>query len=107
MVTGVIQAGSSLGILIPPSVVLVLYGMIARQPMGQLWLAGVFPGLLLASLFIGYIVHPLLPAAAPRAGCCRPRSANRSAGAKSCALLRAGIVPLVIFFSMTGLFLMG
>ncbi|HAS63974.1 MAG TPA: C4-dicarboxylate ABC transporter, partial [Vibrio sp.] len=44
MVTGVIQAGSSLGILVPPSVVLVLYGMIARQPVGQLWLAGVFPG---------------------------------------------------------------
>ena len=51
MVTGVIQAGSSLGIMIPPSVVLVLYGMIARQPVSQLWLAGVFPGLLLATLF--------------------------------------------------------
>ena len=50
MVTGVIQAGSSLGIMVPPSVVLVLYGMIARQPVGQLWLAGVFPGLLLAGL---------------------------------------------------------
>ena len=43
MITGVVQGGSSLGILIPPSVVLVLYGMIARQPVGQLWLAGVFP----------------------------------------------------------------
>src|SRR3546814_11473941 len=47
MVTGVIQAGSTLGILVPPSVVLVLYGMIARQPVGQLWLAGVFPGLMM------------------------------------------------------------
>ena len=56
MVTGVIQAGSSLGIMIPPSVVLVLYGMIARQPVGQLWLAGVFPGLLLATLLIAYIL---------------------------------------------------
>ena len=55
MVTGVIQAGSSLGILIPPSVVLVLYGMIARQPVTQLWLAGVLPGLLLAGLFVLYI----------------------------------------------------
>jgi TRAP-type mannitol/chloroaromatic compound transport system permease large subunit len=55
MVTGVIQAGSSLGILVPPSVVLVLYGMIARQPVGQLWLAGVFPGLMMAALFIAYI----------------------------------------------------
>ena len=56
MVTGVIQAGSSLGIMIPPSVVLVLYGMIARQPVGQLWLAGVFPGLMMASLFVLYIL---------------------------------------------------
>ena len=56
MVTGVIQAGSSLGILVPPSVVLVLYGMIARQPISQLWMAGVIPGLMMASLFIIYIV---------------------------------------------------
>src|SRR3546814_10623058 len=56
MVTGVMQAGSTLGILVPPSVVLVLYGMIARQPVGQLWLAGVFPGLMMAALFVIYIV---------------------------------------------------
>ncbi|MCH8530850.1 MAG: TRAP transporter large permease subunit [Saccharospirillum sp.] len=55
MVTGVIQAGASLGILVPPSVVMVLYAMIARQPVGKLWLAGVLPGLLLATLFIIYI----------------------------------------------------
>ena len=55
MVTGVIQAGSSLGILVPPSIVLILYGMIARQPVSQLWLAGVLPGLLLAGMFIAYI----------------------------------------------------
>src|SRR3546814_4837057 len=56
MVTGVIQAGSTLVILVPPSVVLVLYGMIARQPVGQLWLAGVFPGLMMAALFVIYLV---------------------------------------------------
>ena len=56
MVTGVIQAGSSLGILVPPSVVLVLYAMIARQPVGQLWLAGALPGLMMAGMFILYIV---------------------------------------------------
>jgi TRAP-type mannitol/chloroaromatic compound transport system permease large subunit len=55
MVTGVIQAGSSLGILVPPSVVLVLYAMIARQPVGQLWLAGVVPGLMMAGMFVLYI----------------------------------------------------
>jgi TRAP-type C4-dicarboxylate transport system permease large subunit len=56
MITGVVQAGSSLGILVPPSVVLVLYGMIARQPVGQLWLAGAIPGLMMATLLIIYIV---------------------------------------------------
>ncbi len=105
MVTGVIQAGSSLGILVPPSVVLVLYGIIARQPVGQLWLAGVFPGLLLAGLFIAYIaircwLQPELGPALP------PEERNVSWGEKL-RLLRAGILPFVIFFLMTGLFLMG
>jgi hypothetical protein len=66
--------GSSLGILMPPSVVLVLYAMIARQPVGQLWLAGVLPGLMMAGLFILYIaircrLHPALgpPLSAGRA----------------------------------------
>ncbi len=59
MVTGVIQAGSSLGILIPPSVVLVLYAMIARQPVLQLWLAGIGPGLLMAALFCDLYLHTL------------------------------------------------
>ena len=44
MITGVVQAGSSLGILVPPSVVLVLYGMIARESVGKLWLAGCIAG---------------------------------------------------------------
>ena len=55
MVTGVVQGGSTLGILVPPSVVLVLYAMIARQPVSELWLAGVGPGLLMAAVFILYI----------------------------------------------------
>ena len=105
MVTGVVQAGSSLGILLPPSVVLVLYGMIARQPISQLWMAGVFPGLMMASLFIIYIVvrcklQPHLGPALP------PEERNVSWGEKF-RLLQAGILPLFIFFSMTGLFLMG
>jgi tripartite ATP-independent transporter DctM subunit len=105
MVTGVIQAGSSLGILVPPSVVLVLYGMIARQPVGQLWLAGVFPGLLMASLFILYIaVRCKLQ---PKLGPALPKEERQISWAEKFRLLRAGILPLFIFFCMTGLFLMG
>ena len=105
MVTGVIQAGSSLGILVPPSVVLVLYGMIARQPIGQLWLAGVFPGLLMASLFVVYIV--VRCRLQPNLGPALPKEERDVSWSEKLRLLRAGIVPLVIFFSMTGLFLMG
>ena len=105
MVTGVIQAGSSLGILVPPSVVLVLYGMIARQPVGQLWLAGVFPGLMMAGLFIVYIaVRCRLQ---PHLGPVLPAEERRVPFVEKLALLRAGILPFLIFFLMTGLFLMG
>jgi tripartite ATP-independent transporter DctM subunit len=106
MVTGVIQAGSSLGILVPPSVVLVLYGMIARQNVGRLWMAGVFPGLLLATLFILYILIrcKLNPALGPAL----PLEERRQITWKErLVLLRAGIIPLIIIISMTGLFLMG
>ena len=106
MITGVIQAGSSLGILIPPSVVLVLYGMIARQPVGQLWLAGVFPGLLMAGLFVLYIAIRcrLQPELGPALS--EEERAEITWGEKL-RLLSAGLVPLFIFFSMTGLFLLG
>jgi tripartite ATP-independent transporter DctM subunit len=106
MVTGVIQAGSSLGIMIPPSVVLVLYGMIARQPVGQLWMAGVLPGLLLAGLFVAYILIRCW--LQPQMGPPLPLEERRQISwAERIRLLRAGILPLVIIFSMTGLFLMG
>ncbi|MDP3367094.1 MAG: TRAP transporter large permease subunit [Pseudomonas sp.] len=106
MVTGVIQAGSSLGILIPPSVVLVLYGMIARQPVGQLWLAGAIPGLLMASLFALYIVVRcrLQPQLGPPLADAERLQVSRR---EKLLLLRAGLAPLFIFFAMTGLFLLG
>jgi tripartite ATP-independent transporter DctM subunit len=105
MMTGVIQAGASLGILVPPSVVLVLYGMISRQPVGQLWLAGVIPGLMMAGLFILYIAVRCYfnPALGPALS-----KEERNVGwPEKIKLLSAGIIPLFIFFSMTGLFLMG
>ena len=86
MITGVVQAGSSLGILIPPSVVMVLYGMIARQPVSKLWLAGLLPGILMASLFIIYIyvrcrLQPELGPALPKKERARKRK-NKSMSEK-------------------------
>ena len=98
MITGVIQAGSSLGILVPPSVVLVLYAMIARQPVGQLWLAGVIPGLMMAGLFILYIYIrcKLQPQLGPALG---DEHRNISMSEKL-RLLNAGLLPLGIFAVM-------
>jgi tripartite ATP-independent transporter DctM subunit len=106
MVTGVIQAGSSLGILIPPSVVMVLYAMIARQPVAHLWLAGILPGLMMAGLFIAYIwlrcrINPALgPAMSAEERAQIPR-------AEKLGLLWAGVLPLSIFFVMMVPFVMG
>jgi tripartite ATP-independent transporter DctM subunit len=105
LITGVVQGGSSLGILVPPSVVMVLYGMIARQPVSQLWLAGVIPGLLMATMFVIYVVvrARLNPSLAPVVSDGELNMPLR----EKLKLLRAGIIPFLIFFAMTGLFVMG
>ncbi|MDC1113082.1 TRAP transporter large permease subunit [Candidatus Pelagibacter sp.] len=105
MITGVVQAGSSLGILIPPSVVMVLYGMIARQPVSKLWLAGLLPGLLMATLFIIYIY--IRCRLQPELGPVLSKKERDIPFSEKLKLLSAGIIPFVIFMSMTGLFLMG
>ena len=56
MVTGAIQAGGALGILIPPSVEMIVFALFARLSVGKMFMGGVFPGLLLASFFIIYIL---------------------------------------------------
>ena len=105
MITGVVQAGSSLGILVPPSVVLVLYGMIARQPVSKLWLAGILPGIMMATLFILYIY--IRCKLQPELGPALPKEERQITKAEKYKLLQAGLIPFAIFFSMTGLFLMG
>ena len=52
LATGCVAAAGSLGILIPPSTIFIIYGILTEQSIGKLFLAGVFPGLVLAALFI-------------------------------------------------------
>ena len=77
---------------------LVLYAMIARAPVGQLWLAGVIPGLMMATMFIVYIavrcrLNPELGPALPAEERDVPR-------AEKVRLLGAGILPIAIFAAM-------
>jgi len=52
LATGCIASGGTLGILIPPSIVFIIYGFLTEQPIGLLFIAGIFPGLLLSGLFL-------------------------------------------------------
>jgi tripartite ATP-independent transporter DctM subunit len=69
--TGVIAAGGSLGIMIPPSTVFAVYGLITEQDIGKLFIAGVMPGILAVAMYIATIniiafVRPGFLPAAPR-----------------------------------------
>ncbi len=105
LITGIVQGGSTLGILLPPSVVMVLFAVIARQPVSDLWLAGVFPGLLMAVIFALYvwIRVKLNPSLAPKLSEEELAMPLR----EKLKLLRAGIIPIVIFVLMIGLFVTG
>jgi tripartite ATP-independent transporter DctM subunit len=105
MISGVIQGASALGIMIPPSVVLVLYGMIARQPVGQLWMAGVLPGFMLAVLFIVYIATRCL--LQPQLGPAASKEERNIPWKQKFILLRSAILPIIIIFLMSGLFFLG
>ncbi len=55
LATGIIAAGGTLGILLPPSITMILYAVAAEQSLGKLFLAGIVPGLLLVGLFCLYV----------------------------------------------------
>ncbi|MGN0876515.1 MAG: TRAP transporter large permease subunit [Kiritimatiellia bacterium] len=105
MISGVIQAGSSLGILFPPSIVLVLYGMIARTQVKDLWLAGIGPALLLSALFFGYVV--IRCRFNPALGPVLPKEQRNFSWAEKLAVLRAGILPILLVLSVIGSFFAG
>ncbi|MGB8337696.1 MAG: TRAP transporter large permease [Burkholderiales bacterium] len=56
LASGLIAAGGTLGILIPPSLTLILYGLASEQSIGKLFMAGVGPGILLTILFAAWVV---------------------------------------------------
>lgn len=101
---GTICAGGTLGILIPPSVITIVYAVTAQASIGQMFIAGVVPGLLLASLYIGYIVlrAALNPAIAPR-----PDENEDITWAMRIAALKSLILPMLIIVGVLGTIYMG
>ncbi|RKF16755.1 TRAP transporter large permease subunit [Roseovarius spongiae] len=56
MVIGTLAGSATLGLLIPPSIILIVYGVATEQSIARLFVAGVLPGVLLVSLFVGYVL---------------------------------------------------
>jgi tripartite ATP-independent transporter DctM subunit len=102
---GCICAGGGLSTLIPPSVVFILYGLTAGVSIGQLYIAGIIPGLMLAAMYIAYIIvrAKLDPSIAPRE---LSREAALPVGEKI-ALLRKLLLPSLVVFAVLGSLYLG
>jgi len=97
---GSICAGGGIATLIPPSVVFIVYAMSAGAPVGDLFIAGIIPGFILASLFIAYIVISawINPAMAPAA----PEEERNIPLRKKLALLKGLIMPALLVIVVLG-----
>ncbi|SLN73006.1 Sialic acid TRAP transporter permease protein SiaT [Roseovarius gaetbuli] len=98
LAVGVIAASGTLGILIPPSIMLVLVGDILQISVGELFLGAIIPGLLLGGLYIGYIIFIALtkPTYAPVS------TSVRAEGSLALALLRDLFAPLALILTVLG-----
>ncbi|WP_336365895.1 TRAP transporter large permease [Marinobacter sp. C2H3] len=97
---GSIMAGGTLGILIPPSILAILYAVVAQQSVGELYLGSVIPGILLSSLYVFYVwirstINPQLgPPIAKE---------DRISFKQKMGLLKDLIAPLILVFLVLGL----
>ena len=100
LAAGAVAAGGTLGILIPPSAGFVVYAILTEQSIGRLFMAGVFPGLLLALLFIAaiWLSVTLKPGKAPRSGGPAPL------GERMRAMGRAGWITGIIVLTIGGIY---
>lgn len=105
LAVGTVCAGGSLGTMIPPSIILVFYGLTANVPVGDLFQASIVPGLLLAALYIGYILVRcnLNPAMGPV-----PSEQERALPLREkLALLKGVVLPVFVAFSVMGSIYLG
>lgn len=96
---GAICAGGTLGILIPPSVVTIVYAITAQISIGQMFAAGIVPGIILASSYAGYVVIRtwISPELAPK-----PENLEAVPLGRKLAKLKALILPAFVVFGVLG-----
>jgi len=99
MAVGCINSGGGWGILIPPSVIMILYALISGESVGKLFAGGVFPGLMLLVLVSGYIAIRCF--FQPHMGPALPREERGDWGRKMRAI-KAVILPLIIVLMVLG-----
>lgn len=104
LAAGTVMAGGTLGILIPPSVLAIVYGLVANQSMGELYLGSVLPGLLLSGLYMLFsILYALInPKGAPRI----PKE-EAPTWAERWRALRGIWAPLALIFLVLGTIFLG
>ncbi|MEW5912393.1 MAG: TRAP transporter large permease subunit [Thermodesulfobacteriota bacterium] len=99
---GCISAGGALGILIPPSIIMIIYGSIAEVSIGQLFMGGVVPGILLTLIFVVYIgVRCLI---SPELG---PPDTERLSLVDKVKAVRGIVLPLLLIASVLGVIYFG
>ena len=106
LISGTICAGGSLGTIIPPSVVVVVLGPIADVSIGDLMVGMIFPGLILSSLYIVYILGLCIirPEAAPRI---EPSDDDPDFITKLTITVKALVPPLLMIFAVLGSIMLG
>ena len=102
---GSLLAGGTLGILIPPSVMAIVYAVVAQQSLGELLVGSIFPGLLLSGLYIAYITDPLLHQSEPRARAAARKSASSTR--EKLRLLKNTIAPILLIVLVLGVIFVG
>jgi tripartite ATP-independent transporter DctM subunit len=101
---GALLSGGTLGILIPPSVMAIVYAVVAQQSLGELLVGSIFPGFLLSGLYVGYIlvrcyINPKLGPALP--------PEERVSGREKLRLLRNTIAPILLIVLVLGVIFFG
>jgi tripartite ATP-independent transporter DctM subunit len=101
---GALLSGGTLGILIPPSVMAIVYAVVAQQSLGELLVGSIFPGLLLSGMYVSYIlircyINPKLGPALP--------VEERVSGREKLLLLKNTIAPILLIVLVLGVIFVG